>query len=120
AAFGFLFTMYATAGSYEAALDQVVKNLTTLLHIYLNQPEDQPLALPDVPDTASFVRSVARFAVPFQTMLFAIFSLCGLWLSARIIRVSGRLPRPWPDVAALRLPGMGLAIVAIAGMALLF
>jgi hypothetical protein len=120
AAFGFLFTMYATAGSYEAALDQVVKNLTTLLHIYLNQPDNQPLALPDIPDTASFVRSVARFAVPFQTMLFAIFSLCGLWLSARIMLVSGRLSRPWPDIAALRLPGIGLAIVAIAGMALLF
>jgi hypothetical protein len=119
AAFGFLFTMYATAGSYEAAVDQVVSSLTALLHVYLNQPQDQPLALPDIPDTAGFVRTAARFAVPLQTMLFAIASLCGLWLSARIMLASGRLSRPWPDVAALRLPGMGLAIVAIGGLALL-
>jgi len=40
-----------------------------------------------------------------------IVSLCGLWLSGRIARISGRLPRPWPDIAALRLPTWSIALL---------
>lgn len=34
-----------------------------------------------------------------------------LWAAARIVRVSGRLPRPWPDLAATMMPRRVLAVL---------
>lgn len=40
-----------------------------------------------------------------------LMMLANLWLSGRILMASGRLARPWPDLAALRLPPMlGIAL----------
>jgi hypothetical protein len=44
-------------------------------------------------------------AVPLAAAMFStITGLFNLWLAARIVKVSGRLARPWPDLSALRLP----------------
>jgi hypothetical protein len=50
-------------------------------------------------------------------VLSTIICLVNLWLAARIVRISGRLSRPWPDLAALTLPptALGLLAAAIAG-----
>jgi hypothetical protein len=52
-------------------------------------------------------------AAAFATVLFSF----NLWLAARIVRVSGRLKRPWPDLSQLRLPpaSPGLLAGAVAG-----
>jgi hypothetical protein len=57
-------------------------------------------------------------AVPPAAAVFStITHLFNLWLAARIVRISGRLARPWPDLAALSLPPVsaGLLAAAIAG-----
>ena len=57
-------------------------------------------------------------AVPPAAAVFStITNLVNLWLAARIVRISGRLTRPWPDVAALTLPpaASGLLAAALAG-----
>jgi hypothetical protein len=57
-------------------------------------------------------------AVPPAAAVFStITNLFNLWLAARIVRISGRLARPWPDLAALSLPPLsaGLLAAAIAG-----
>lgn len=57
-------------------------------------------------------------AVPPAAAVFStVTSLFNLWLAARIVKISGRLARPWPDLAALTLPpaSAGLLAVAIAG-----
>jgi peptidoglycan/LPS O-acetylase OafA/YrhL len=43
-----------------------------------------------------------------------LVTLINLWLAARIVRVSGRLSRPWPDLAALSLPPIALGVFAAA------
>jgi hypothetical protein len=45
------------------------------------------------------------------TMLTNVFNL---WLAARAVKISGRLKRPWPDLAALSLPASTLALLALA------
>jgi hypothetical protein len=45
------------------------------------------------------------------TMLTNVFNL---WLAARAVKISGRLKRPWPDLAALSLPVSTLALLALA------
>src|SRR5262249_19950641 len=57
-------------------------------------------------------------AVPPAAAVFStVTNLFNLWLAARIVRISGRLTRPWPDLAALTLPApsAGLLAAAIAG-----
>ena len=57
-------------------------------------------------------------AVPPAAAVFStVTNLFNLWLAARIVKISGRLRRPWPDLAALTLPASssGLLAAAIAG-----
>jgi hypothetical protein len=57
-------------------------------------------------------------AVPPAAAVFStVTNLFNLWLAARIVKISGRLTRPWPDLAALTLPApsAGLLAAAIAG-----
>lgn len=43
-----------------------------------------------------------------------------LWAAARIVQVSGRLPRPWPDIPGTMMPRRALAVLGVAvGLALM-
>jgi hypothetical protein len=54
-------------------------------------------------------------AVPPAAAVFAtITTVLNLWLAARIVKISGRLTRPWPDLAALALPASSSALLAVA------
>jgi len=64
------------------------------------------------------VIDVLVVAVPPAAAVFStITNVLNLWLAARIVKVSGRLPRPWPDISALTLPASaaGWLAAAIAG-----
>jgi hypothetical protein len=58
-------------------------------------------------------------AVPPAAAVFStLTNLINLWLAARVVRISGRLKRPWPDLAGWTLPpaaSSGLLAAAIAG-----
>jgi hypothetical protein len=57
-------------------------------------------------------------AVPPGAAVFStVTNMFNLWLAARIVKISGRLRRPWPDLANLTLPAAssGLLAAAIAG-----
>jgi len=52
-------------------------------------------------------------AVPPAAAIFStITSVFNLWLAARVVKISGRLKRPWPDLAALALPPSTSALLA--------
>jgi hypothetical protein len=45
--------------------------------------------------------------IPTSGAMFAtVVNLFNLWLGGRVVRLSGRLNRPWPDLGALALPRM--------------
>jgi hypothetical protein len=57
-------------------------------------------------------------AVPPAAAVFStIVNVFNLWLAARVVKISGRLKRPWPDLAALTLPAStaGFLAAAVAG-----
>ena len=75
---------------------------------------------PELPDTPSEVADALASIAPALaaqglTLLLAFY----LWAAARIVQVSGRLPRPWPDIPATAMPRQVLAVLA-AGIALSF
>jgi hypothetical protein len=41
-------------------------------------------------------------------------NVLNLWLAARIVKFSGRLSRPWPELPALNFPGVTAAALAVA------
>lgn len=47
-------------------------------------------------------------------VLATITNVINLWLAARIVKFSGRLQRPWPELPALTFPRATAAILAIA------
>lgn len=51
---------------------------------------------------------------PAAAVLATIISVFNLWFAGRIVRVSGRLRRAWPDLSALTLPPSTLGVLAIA------
>jgi len=47
-------------------------------------------------------------------VLSTLTSIVNLGLSARIVKISGRLPRPWPDISAMRFPSYAPAVAGVA------
>lgn len=52
---------------------------------------------------------------PAAAVLSTLVNVVNLWLAGRVVQMSGRLRRPWPDLSALRLPPrtpllLGLAV----------
>jgi hypothetical protein len=54
-------------------------------------------------------------AVPPAAAVFStVTNLLNLWLAARIVKISGRLTRPWPNLSALTLPSATSGFLAVA------
>ncbi len=54
-------------------------------------------------------------AIPLAAAILAtITNLFNLWLAARIVKFSGRLARPWPQLSDLRFPPLLMAALALA------
>jgi hypothetical protein len=51
---------------------------------------------------------------PAAAVVSTLTYLLNLWLAARIVKISGRLPRPWPDLPALTFPPSALVFAALA------
>ncbi|MCJ2073782.1 hypothetical protein MKK75_34180 [Methylobacterium sp. J-030] len=58
----------------------------------------------------ALARVVPAFAANGLALLFAFY----LWASARIVKISGRLPRPWPDLPSTAMPRITLAALGAA------
>jgi Predicted membrane protein (DUF2232) len=73
--------------------------------------------IPGRADTGRVIDILVMALPPAAAVLLTILSTFNLWLAARIVNVSGRLRRPWPDLATMALPPItpGLLAAAIAG-----
>lgn len=54
--------------------------------------------------TARVVDFLVNVVPPAAAVLSTVINVINLWLAARVVNLSGRLARPWPDLAATRLP----------------
>jgi hypothetical protein len=68
-------------------------------------------------DTKRAVDLLIVLLPPAAAILATITNVFTLWLAARIVKVSGRLRRPWPELPAMTFPPLTLA--ALAGALLL-
>ena len=73
-----------------------------------------PLELPGIANAEQFVDLLVVTIPPTAAAGFSLISLGNLWLAARIVKVSGRLRRPWPELAAMSFPRTTAALLALA------
>lgn len=69
---------------------------------------------PETPAEATrteVANALAAIAPGLATQGLTVLLTFYLWAAARIVRISGRLPRPWPDLAATVMPRRVLAVL---------
>jgi hypothetical protein len=71
-------------------------------------------ALPRVSDSARFIDFLVDVMPPAAAALGTVTNLLNLWLAGRVLSISGRLRRPWPDLPAMRLPPIAPALLIAA------
>jgi len=99
------------AESFRAGLHNA---LTRMLQIEAGAAADAPLAVPGVSNTDRLVDFLVTAIPPAAAVLATITSLINLWLAARIVKFSGLLKRPWPQLSTMTFPRSVVAAMALA------
>jgi hypothetical protein len=78
--------------------------------------EPDPRTKPEAADATrtEVADALARVVPAFAANGLALLLTFYLWASARIVKISGRLPRPWPDIPSTAMPRTTLATLAAA------
>jgi hypothetical protein len=103
AAFGFDVENYRNG--LKAAFERV-------LRAQLGTPAGQSLQLPGTKDTETTLTVLSIVMPPAAACFSMVTLLANLWFGGRIARVSGRLSRPWPDLGAMKFPGITPLLLA--------
>jgi hypothetical protein len=72
--------------------------------------------LPGGQDPKALIDFMALLAPGLAATFWTLSSLLNLWLAGRIVRASGKLVRPWPDIANFELP-RGATLALLGGFA---
>jgi hypothetical protein len=86
--------------------------LAQLLQISVQAGE--PLKFPAVTDGQHLIDFLVAAIPPAAVVLATLTNVLNLWLAGRIVKFSGRLARPWPDLSAMTLPRPLTAALAVA------
>jgi hypothetical protein len=100
-------------GSYESYR----QNLETAFSNFVNSQGPAGEQGPE-PQPADSIAAMIIGALPFFFAFnFVLVLTLNLWLAAKSVRVSERLPRPWPDIPSTGMPrvAVGLLVAAVAG-----
>jgi hypothetical protein len=105
----------AQLGGDAATIQQTLhRAFEHMLRLQLEIPADAPLVVPGIDDPNRVIDLVVAAAPAAVAVLSTIIQLFNLWLAARVVKISGRLRRPWPDLAATRLPPAAMLALVLA------
>ncbi len=100
--------------SFQAGLKRAFERI---MRIETSAPAGSPVEVPGVSDPERLVRFLVLVVPPAAAVVSTLTQILNLWLAARIVNVSGRLKRPWPDLSQMTFPTFtpGLVGLSIAG-----
>lgn len=102
------------AESFRAGMRQA---LGQILRIETGERPGSPLSVPGVSNAQRLLDFLA-VALPLAgAVLATITNVLNLWLAGRIVKFSGRLRRPWPDLATMTFPRPMALVLAAAALA---
>jgi hypothetical protein len=99
------------AESFRAGMHRA---LAQLLQVETGEPAGAPPSLPGVTNTGRLLDFMVSALPLAAAVLATVTNVLNLWLSARIVKLSGRLARPWPQLAAMSFPRPLAAALALA------
>jgi hypothetical protein len=98
-------------GSYELYQQNLRQAFDSFVRVY---PPNAGDPAPETEGLAFILISALPFFFAFNFVL--ILSL-NLWLSAKVVKISERLPRPWPFIAGMTMPRSTLLLTGAAVVA---
>ncbi|HQS07983.1 MAG TPA: DUF2232 domain-containing protein [Xanthobacteraceae bacterium] len=104
--FSVITAVLSVAGDFETYRTAVAAAFETFVQV---QGQTGPASA----ETARMGELVASILPPMAGALAMVTQLCCLYLAGRAALVSGRLARPWPDLAATRLPASTSLVLAL-------
>lgn len=104
------------AESFRAGLHEA---LAHMLRLESGVPADAPLSVPGVSNVDRLIDFLVQAIPAAAAVLATITNVLNLYLAARIVKFSGLLKRPWPQLSAMSFPRLVAAALALA-MALSF
>lgn len=75
---------------------------------------DGAASFPGIRNPARFIEIMVTVVPPAAAVAATVTNVVNLWLAGRVAKFSGRLIRPWPDIAALTLPPLTAAALTAA------
>jgi hypothetical protein len=101
----------ATFGGDEATIRGGLKGaLEHVLRLQAGSSPDEPLRFPGIGDADRLIDMLVAVLPPAAAVIAAITQTGNLWLAGLVVKLSGRLRRPWPDLAALSFPPLAAAL----------
>ena len=97
--------------SFRAGLHSA---LTRMLRVETGTPGNAPINLPGMSDVSRLVDFLVAAVPPAAAVLATITHLLNLWLAGRVVKFSGRLTRPWPQLSAMHFPAPVAMVLAVA------
>ncbi len=105
------------AASFRAGMHQ---QLAELLQVETGDPASTPLSVPGIANAQRLIDFLVSALPLAGAVLATITNILNLWLAGRIVKFSGRLTRPWPQLAAMTFPRPLALVLAGAAVASLF
>jgi hypothetical protein len=88
--------------------------LARMLRMQTDTPAGGPIELPGGTDPERFINFLVMVVPATAAVLATLTSLFNLWLAGRVVKLSGRLTRPWPQLSAMHFPPLLTGLLAIA------
>jgi hypothetical protein len=101
------------AESFRAGMHQA---LAQLLRVETGEPAGESLSVPGISNADRLIDFLATALPLAAAVLATVTNVLNLWLSARIVKFSGRLARPWPRLADMSFPRPLALVLALAAI----
>ena len=88
--------------------------LQRLLRLETGGAPDEPLNIPGISEPERIIELLAIMLPPVAAGCGAITLVLNLWIAGRVVDLSGRLKRPWPDIPRMTFPRSAPALLGLA------
>jgi hypothetical protein len=101
--------------------DDTIRNglkagLERIFRLQTGAAADEPLSLPGIPEPGRLLDVFAAVMPLVAAMAGVLILVLNLWIAGRVVKLSGRLVRPWPDIPAMTFPRWAPALLAAAAI----
>jgi hypothetical protein len=87
--------------AYETAMRNAVQSF---IRAETELPDGEPLSLPGGLASDDLVSAIIAAVPPLAAASFVLMLVLNIWLAAKTVAISEKLPRPWPVIADTTMP----------------